>query len=184
MLLLGAQQGLPEYGMSSAQAASECLAAHEALEAIGTSSSASHYPLLGVASSISHPCSWWHPAKSPCKPSGYDCHFLQGVSEASLGAGWLPAPHCCLTCSVQVGAAHLGQGQISSWDQLFSFQGRYRHSLTSSVPHMGHRQPTGQCDLARCFAWPNDAAFLPEHLSVPASCHPFVLDKAYSTSEI
>lgn len=58
MLLFGAQHGLPEYGMSSAQAASEWLAAHEVLEAIGASSSASHYPLLLVASAITHPY-WW-----------------------------------------------------------------------------------------------------------------------------
>lgn len=46
MLLFGAQHGLPEYGMSSAQAASEWLAAHKALGAIGAGSSASHSPLL------------------------------------------------------------------------------------------------------------------------------------------
>lgn len=40
--------------------------------------------------------------------------------------------------------------------------------------------PIGQCAVAWCFAWPNDAIFLPKYLSDPASSHPFVLDKAYS----
>lgn len=84
----------------------------------------------------------------------------------------------CLTCGAQLGAAHWGQLILGS---ALLISGQVQISSTWGTDN---HVPIGQCDVAQCFAWPNDAIFLPKHLSVTPSCHPFFSGKAYSTSAI
>lgn len=133
----------------------------------------------------SHPCSWRHPAKRSCKPAGRGCPrgFMQRVTEALLGAGWLPAlllpgpdsAGCCLLY-----ARVKFPPEISS-----SYFSADMDNLAASVPDMGHRQPCAHVSVcpSSMFCLANRCSSSVQASFLPTSCHPFVLDKVYSTSE-